>query len=169
MSHGSDWMQFPRLEARSPSTDQSILSKPKPITLRMRLFLYFSFDLNVCCCKDMCCIHIPSLCLWRKIKQKREIVDLGYDLGNHFACAVSYYRVFGNLSCLETAHSFPFDYGLFSSPDKKVTCFLLILQMNRNGFQSQWQVSQNFQVFEWHHLAWPSTKTSSEVLSQGTT
>jgi len=152
LSHWSDWinllfdgicsLQFPRLEARSPSTDQSILSKPKPITLRMRLFLYFSFDLNVCCCKDMCYIHIPSLCLWRKIKQKREIVDLGYDLGNHFACTVSYYHVFGNLSCLEKAHSFPFDPGLFSSPDKKVTCFLLILHINRNGFQSQWQVSQ---------------------------
>lgn len=53
------------------------------------------------------------------MKQKREIVDLGYDLGNHFACTVSYYDVFGNLSCLETAHSFPFGSGLFSSPDKK--------------------------------------------------
>lgn len=33
---------------------------------------------------------------------------------------------------------------LISSPDKKVTCFLLILQINRNGFQSQWQLSQQF-------------------------
>lgn len=94
----------------------------------------------------ICAIYIfhCSVCDGRYFKQKREIVDLGYDLGNHFACTVSYYHVFGNLSCLETAHSFPFDYGLFSSPDKKVTCFLLILHINRNGFQSQWQVSQKF-------------------------